>query len=87
MTPNLRFNADDFGASHLHNIAILEAYQAGAINAASLMVGETGAVEAIAIARQHKMPVGLHLALSDAIPVLPPEVIPLLVRSDGRFPR
>jgi chitin disaccharide deacetylase len=85
MTPNLRFNADDFGASHLHNIAILEAYQAGAINAASLMVGETGAVEAIAIARQHKMPVGLHLALSDAIPVLPPEVIPLLVRSDGRF--
>jgi chitin disaccharide deacetylase len=83
--PNIRFNADDFGASHAHNIAIQEAYQAGALNAASLMVGETCAVAAIGIARLYKMPVGLHLALSDAIPVLPPEVIPLLVRSDGRF--
>jgi chitin disaccharide deacetylase len=83
---HLILNADDFGLSHEHNLAILQAHQAGSITSASLMMGQPGTAGAVAMA--HATPtlaVGLHLALSDAVPVLPPNLINRLVRSDGRF--
>jgi predicted glycoside hydrolase/deacetylase ChbG (UPF0249 family) len=79
-------NADDFGMSHEHNVATLQAHRAGSITSASLMMGQPGTAGAIAMA--HATPtlvVGLHLALSDAIPVLPPNLIPRLVQNDGKF--
>jgi chitin disaccharide deacetylase len=85
-TNRLILNADDFGMSHEHNIAVLQAHHAGSIDSASLMVGERGTAEAVAMARQTPtLAVGLHLALSDATPVLPQDLIPHLVRGDGRF--
>jgi predicted glycoside hydrolase/deacetylase ChbG (UPF0249 family) len=83
---HLILNADDFGMSHDHNVAILQAHQAGSIGSASLMMGEPGTAEAVAMA--HATPsltVGLHLALSDASPILPPTLIPNLVEEGGRF--
>ena len=82
----LILNADDFGASHEHNRAILQAHQAGSLTSASLMMGQSATDAAIAMA--HATPtlvVGLHLALSDAIPVSPPSSINRLVRADGTF--
>jgi hopanoid biosynthesis associated protein HpnK len=82
----LILNADDFGMSQEHNEAILQAHRAGSITSASLMMGQPGIAGAVAMA--HATPtlaVGLHLALSDAAPVLPPNLIPRLVRDDGKF--
>ena len=62
------------------------AHREGVLTAASLMVGERAAPEAVAIARRNpRLAVGLHLALTDGAPVLPPEHIPAFVRADGRF--
>jgi predicted glycoside hydrolase/deacetylase ChbG (UPF0249 family) len=84
---SLILNADDFGASIAHNRGVMQAHAARSINSASLMMGEPGTTEAVAIARSTpSLPVGLHLALSDARPVSPPEKLPLLVGHDGRFP-
>jgi chitin disaccharide deacetylase len=82
----LILNADDFGMSHEHNVAILQAHQAGSITSASLMMGQPGTAAAVAMA--HATPtltVGLHLALSDATPLLRPNLVPRLVGSDGKF--
>jgi chitin disaccharide deacetylase len=63
-----------------------QAHRDGVLTAASLMVGESAAPEAVAIARRNPgLAVGLHLTLTDGLPVTAPERIPALVRSDGRF--
>jgi hopanoid biosynthesis associated protein HpnK len=60
------------------------AHREGVLTAASLMVGERAAAEAAAIARRNpSLAVGLHLTLTDGVPVLPPERVPALVRADG----
>lgn len=78
--------ADDFGLTVPVNEAVEEGHCRGILTAASLMV--TGEAAADAVARAKRLPklgVGLHLVLVDGVPVLPPEQIPALVGSDGRF--
>lgn len=78
--------ADDFGLTVPVNEAVEEGHRRGILTAASLMV--TGEAAADAVARAKRLPklgVGLHLVLVDGVPVLPPEQIPDLVGSDGRF--
>jgi chitin disaccharide deacetylase len=78
--------ADDFGAATAVNEAVERAHRDGILTAASLMV--TGAAAADAVARATWMPrlgVGLHLVLVEGTPALPPERVPALVGSDGRF--
>lgn len=78
--------ADDFGASIEVNEAVERAHRDGILTAASLMV--TGDAAADAVARAAWMPrlgVGLHLVLVEGRPALPPEQVPALVGSDGRF--
>lgn len=78
---------DDFGLTSANNAGTLLAHQDGALACTCLMVGGDAADEAVDIARRHPtLAVGLHVALSDARPALPPEQVPLLVQSDGRFP-
>lgn len=79
--------ADDFGLSPEVNAAVERAHREGVLTAASLMVGERAAAEAVEIARRNpRLAVGLHLTLTDGAPVLPPERIPALARAeDGRF--
>lgn len=78
--------ADDFGLAPAVNEAVEEAHRRGILSAASLMV--TGSAARDAIARARRLPnlgVGLHLVLVDGRPALPPEELPDLVGSDGRF--
>jgi chitin disaccharide deacetylase len=50
------------------------------------MVGAPAAAEAVELARRlPRLAVGLHLALVDAAPVLPPSAVPDLVDGRGRF--
>jgi len=78
--------ADDYGLSVPVNEAVECAHCNGVLSAASLMVGGPAADDAVERAR--KLPslgVGLHLTLLDGRPVLPPDQIPGLVGTDGRF--
>lgn len=79
--------ADDFGRSSENNAGVLAAHRAGVITATSLMVGEPGCHEAVMIARENPtLRMGLHVCLSDGVPVSAPRDIPLLVERDGQFP-
>lgn len=79
--------ADDFGLDLGVNEAVEEAHRRGILTAASLMVSGDGATDAIERARRMpQLGVGLHLVLVDGAPMLPPEQVPDLVGSDGRFP-
>jgi len=50
------------------------------------MVGAPATAAAVALARRlPKLAVGLHLALTDAKPVLPPSAVPDLIDARGRF--
>ena len=82
----LIFTADDFGAAVAINEAVEQAHRHGLLTAASLMV--TGDAAEDAVVRAREMPglgVGLHLVLVDGQPALPPDQIPALVGSDGKF--
>jgi hopanoid biosynthesis associated protein HpnK len=78
--------ADDFGLHTAVNEAVERASRAGVLTAASLMVAEPAAADAIRRARElPQLRVGLHLALADSRAWLPPETIPALVDANGRF--
>jgi hopanoid biosynthesis associated protein HpnK len=77
---------DDFGLSLHVNEAVEEAHRHGTLIAASLMVGAKSAGDAVERARRlPTLKVGLHLALVDGSPVLPPETVPDLVNRQGEF--
>lgn len=78
--------ADDFGLAFEVNEAVEAAHRDGILTAASLMVAEPAAGDAVARAR--RMPglrVGLHLALVEGRPMLPPREVSDLVGPDGRL--
>lgn len=78
--------ADDFGASLAINEAVECAHGDGILTSASLMVSEAFVEDAIERARRlPTLGVGLHLALTNARPILAPALVPGLVDADGRF--
>ncbi len=82
----LVITADDFGLAREVNEAVEIGCSQGILSAASLMV--SGAHAEDAVERAWTLPglrVGLHLALTDAAPVLPPGQIPRLVDGRGRL--
>lgn len=80
-------NADDFGRSPDINEAVLRAHVEGILTTASLMVNEPAAPQAVELARAcPHLGVGLHLTLLAGQSALPPDRIPGLVDSAGRFP-
>ncbi|HEY0525017.1 MAG TPA: hopanoid biosynthesis-associated protein HpnK [Stellaceae bacterium] len=80
--------ADDFGLDVAVNEAVEAGCRDGILTCASLMVGAPAAADAVERARRlPALRVGLHVVLVDGAPVLPPEQVPDLVGSDGRFDR
>lgn len=79
-------NADDFGYSTDVNLAVKRASEFGTLTSASLMVTGEAVDEAVSIAYDlPDLSVGLHLALSHAKSVLPPDKIPRIVNSNSDF--
>lgn len=78
-------NADDFGLSPGVNAGILEAFRAGVVRGASLMVNTPFAEAAARQAAQAGLELGVHLNLTTGRPVSPPERVRSLVGADGRF--
>lgn len=78
--------ADDFGLDEAVNEAVEEGHRHGVLTAASLMVAEGAAADAVRRARRLPgLGVGLHLSLTHGQSVLPPRDIPHLVDAAGRF--
>jgi chitin disaccharide deacetylase len=83
---HLIITADDFGLDVAINEAVERAHTGGILSAASLMVGQPAAADAVERARRLAgLRVGLHVTLSGARPVLPAASVPDLVGADGRF--
>jgi chitin disaccharide deacetylase len=79
-------NGDDFGLSPGINRGIIESYCDGILTSASLMAVGDAFEEAVTLAHEHPgLSLGVHLTLIEGVPVLPPQRIPSLVTSDGRF--
>jgi len=77
---------DDFGLSVPVNEAIERGHREGIVSAASLMVAEPAAADAVARARANPgLGVGLHVVVVAGRSVLPPARIPDLVDAGGCF--
>jgi hopanoid biosynthesis associated protein HpnK len=86
MRRRLIVTVDDFGLAIPVNEAVERGHREGIVTAASLMVAEAAADDAVARARANPtLAVGLHVVVVAGRPVLPPERIPDLVGSDGQF--
>ena len=82
----LIINADDFGWTDGHNLAVEQAHARGILTRASLMCTGTGFREAVEMARRlPELGVGVHLTLNESLPVLPQQQLPNLTRPDGHF--
>ena len=79
-------NADDFGRSAKINHAIIRAHTEGVLTSASLMVGEPKCTHATILA--HETPtlgVGLHLTLSEGVPLGDDPYTSPIVMPNGRL--
>jgi hopanoid biosynthesis associated protein HpnK len=85
-TRTLVVTADDFGLSREVNEAVEIAHRDGILTAASLMVAEPWAADAVERARRLPgLAVGLHLVMIEAKPMLAAAEILALVAADGRL--
>jgi chitin disaccharide deacetylase len=88
VTRRLVVNADDLGLTVGVNDGIFDAHDHGILTSASLFAGAPATSDAIRRARgRPSLGVGVHLALVDGTPTLPPSRVPTLVEDDGRFRR
>jgi hopanoid biosynthesis associated protein HpnK len=85
---HLIVTADDFGLDLAINEAVERACTEGVLTAASLMVGQPAAADAVERARRLPgLRVGLHVTLTGGMrPVLPARQLPDLVDAEGRLP-
>src|SRR5262245_18839736 len=85
---HLVINADDLGLTVGVNDGIFDAHDHGILTSASLFANASETSDAIRRARSRpSLGVGIHLALVDGTPTLPPRRVPTLVEDDGRFRR
>jgi predicted glycoside hydrolase/deacetylase ChbG (UPF0249 family) len=86
MLRNLVVNGDDLGLTVGVNNGIFDAHDGGILTSASLFANAPATADAIRRARvRSSLGVGVHLALVDGTPMLPPHRVPTLVEDDGRF--
>lgn len=76
-------NADDFGYSGPRNKGIVEAFTDGLVSSVSLLVNATSTMEAVKLAKKFNIPMGLHLNLTEGLPV--GNKHSSLIGSDGFF--
>jgi chitin disaccharide deacetylase len=86
----LVIQSDDFGMCHAGNEGVVKAFNEGVLTQASVMVPCPWFGEAAKLAKEHNIPVGVHLTLTSEWDYL--RWGPLtggggLVGDDGRFPR
>ncbi len=79
-------NADDFGLDACVNQGIILAHESGIVTSASLLTCGRAFDEAVELGKQHRsLGLGIHLALNEEQPVLPPEKIGTLLEPDSGY--
>ncbi len=87
-TRRLVVNADDLGLAPGVNDGIFDAHAQGVLTSASLFANAPATEDAIGrVLAEESLGVGVHLALVDGAPTLPPARIRSLVSADGQFRR
>ena len=73
----LVINADDFGLNASVNNAIIESFEKGLINSATILANRPGFDEAIELAQKHNITakIGIHLALTEGQPLTSDKLI------------
>jgi len=66
---NLIINADDLGWNPNRDLGIFELFEKNAISSASAVVNGVNSVEAISHAKKCKYQIGLHLNLTEGVPL------------------
>jgi len=83
---SLVVNADDLGLTVGVNDGIFDAHDRGIVTSASIFANAPATPDATARSRTRpSLGVGVHLALVDGVPTLPPARVPTLVHGDRRF--
>lgn len=86
MSKKLIITGDDFGLALPVNEAIEEAHRRGVLTTTSVLIGGAAAGDAIERAKRNpELRVGLHVALCEGRPILPPRQIPGLVNRRGEL--
>ncbi len=81
-------NADDFGLTEKINQAIINAHSCGLISSTSLLANGEAFDSALALSRQApRLGIGVHLNLTEGMPLAPVSSIPSLVNAQGCFAR
>lgn len=76
--------ADDFGISESRNRGILRAIRRGNVARTSILANGTARAQAVDLAFKHKLPVGLHLNLTEGKPLAPLACVKSLLGDDGK---
>jgi len=79
-------NADDFGVTKRVSEAIVDSHRRGIVTSTTLMANGAAFNAAIALSRQMpRLGIGVHLNLSEGMPVSPAAKIPSLLNARGRL--
>jgi len=80
-------NADDFGLCEAVNDGVVTAFDHGIVTSASILPTGEAFAQAADLARfRPNLDLGVHLSLTQTVPVSPPGAVPSLVDGQGRFP-
>ena len=79
------FNADDLGYSTWRDAGIFHAFQQGIVTSASLLVNGASAASAAQHAMSIGLDIGIHLNLTEGVPLTPPHLLSHLLDSDQKL--
>ncbi|NRA36521.1 MAG: ChbG/HpnK family deacetylase [Planctomycetes bacterium] len=63
-TKALVVNGDDMGINHSHNAGVVDCVKNGIMTTAGIMAAANWAPEAVALGKEHGIPIGIHLMLT-----------------------
>jgi predicted glycoside hydrolase/deacetylase ChbG (UPF0249 family) len=85
--PRLIVNADDFGLTEGTNRAIVDAHHTGIVTSTSLLANGCAFEHAAALAREvSSLGIGVHLTLTEGLPVAPGVAADLFPAGQGKLP-
>jgi len=74
-------NADDLGYSAPRNRGIIQCFEKGLITSATLLINGYEAYQAVQLAKQTGLPIGLHFNITEGTPISRPTMISTLVKN------